>query len=59
MNPFKNSKSAPEENLHTAEVLIATEVSDGALDAETNLFPEVAKFKDSASENKAQGKVKV
>lgn len=60
MNPFKNSKSAPEENLNTTEVLEATEVSDGALDAETGLVSgEVSEIaKDSASENKGQGQGK-
>lgn len=60
MNPFKNAKSAPEENLNTTEVLEATEVSDGALDQETGLISgEVSEIaKDSASENKAQGQGK-
>lgn len=60
MNPFKNSKSAPEENLDSTEVLEATEVQDGALDAETGLVSgEVSEIaKDSASENKAQGQGK-
>lgn len=55
MNPFKNSKSAPEENLDSTEVLEATEVQDGALDDETGLVSgEVSEIaKDNASENKA------
>ena len=57
MNPFKNSKSSPEENLNTSEVLEATELADSALDTETGLISgEVSEIaKDSASENKAQG----
>lgn len=55
MNPFKNSKSAPEENLDSTEVLEATEVQDGALDEETGLVSgEVSEIaKNNASENKA------
>ncbi|MEK9160268.1 MAG: hypothetical protein AAB383_06100 [Patescibacteria group bacterium] len=60
MDPFKKSKSEPEENLIDSEVLEATELMDGALDEETGLVSgEVSEIaKDSASENKAQGQGK-
>ncbi len=60
MNPFKDSKSGPEENLNSSEVLVATEVPDAALDAETGLVSgEVSEIaKEGASENKAQGQGK-
>jgi hypothetical protein len=57
MNTFKNSKTAPDENLNESEQLEATEISDDGLDSETGLVAgEVSEIAgDSASENKAQG----
>lgn len=55
MNPFKDSKNRPDENLNDAEVLEATEIQDDALDTETGLVSgEISEIaKDGTSENKA------
>lgn len=60
MDPFKKTKSAPEENLNESEALEATEISDDGLDEETGLVSgEVSEIaKDNASENKAQAQGK-
>lgn len=56
MDPFKKTKSAPEENLNESEVLEATEISEDSLDEETGLVSgEVSEIaKDNVAESKAQ-----
>lgn len=55
MNPFKEAKNRPDENLNDSEVLEATEISDDTLNTETGMVSgEISEIaKDNASENKA------